>query len=790
MQRSVGKAVIGMVAWMGAVGCGTPEGSPEVPLAEALQPAVVTDGPDFIVKSVKGPASVREATGFTAEVTVCNQGTQDGSAQVGLYFSVDAVITVPANPGPYTDQPAGIAMTDYLPVGACQQLVVEGLSQVPLAGAYYLGAVADPQNEVPEIRENNNVKTGPRVGIGDEADFIVSEVSGPPSARSGNSITASIQVCNQGTQWGSTEVALYLSDDAVITVPASPSPYTDQFLGASQPVGLESGECRIVSVTGDLSGSLEEGPYYLGAVVDRFNDVTEFLEDNNAKAGNRLGFGSGPDFIVSKVSGPPSAQEGHSFVASVTVCNQGTEGGESEVGLYLSEDKVILPTLFPEPGADLPLGSREPTGWLEAGQCRALSLVGEASGVQSGAYYLGAAVDVQASSSELIEDNNTKVGNRFGIGQGPDFVVSQVSGPASVRQGSNLDVSVTVCNQGTREGSTNVDLYLSKDAVITPEGPQSGPSTDYRVGSESLSWLEPGQCQTLTVRGSAGGSSSDGAYYLGAVVDPWNNALELIEDNNTKVGSRVGVGDATDFVVTQVTSPPNVQPGQSFNAAVTVCNQGTRGGDTLVELYLSQDTIITLQNQSSEGDRRVGNGWVDYLAPGGCQTVSVEAHASVPGEGAYYLGAVANPYQHGSPELITDNNTKVSARLGVGDGTDFIVSKVTGPASAQRGGMFTASVTVCNQGTRAGSTYVEAYLSEDNTLTPQSPWGSSPDTRVASQFTGYLEPGNCQTLSLVGSASVPNSGAYFLGAVVNPHLDDELLTDNNTRVGKAVAITG
>ncbi|EAU66582.1 fibronectin type III domain protein, putative [Stigmatella aurantiaca DW4/3-1] len=777
-----------MVAWVGAAACGTPEESPELPLAEALQSAVVTNGPDFIVKSVKGPANVLLSTGFTAEVTVCNQGTQAGSAEIGLYFSVDSVITVPVNPGPYTDQPAGFAPTDFLQPGACQQLSVEGNSQVPLPGAYYLGAAVDPLNEVPEIRENNNIKTGHRVGVGEGADFIISEVSGPASARFSEPITASVQVCNQGTAWGSTDVVLYLSDDAVITVPVSPGPHTDQPLGSPRTVELAPGGCKTVSLSGS-AGSLEEGPYYLGAVADPFNGVSEFLEDNNAKAGNRLGVGQRPDFIVSKVSGPASAEQGQSFVASVTVCNQGTEGGESDVALYLSEDKVIQVETPSAPPSDPPLSPPRPTGWLEAGQCRALSLEAHMVG-QPGAYYLGAAVDVHGGSSELIEDNNTKVGNRLGVGHGPDFAITQVSGPSSASQSATFAVSVTVCNSGTRPGASEVSVYLSPDTVITPEGPQGNPNADHQVGSESTSSLEPGQCQTLTVTGSSGGAQ-EGVYSLGAVVDPWLNTPELLEDNNTKVGNRLGLGDAPDFAVTQVTPPPSLRPGHPFNASVTVCNQGTRGGSTDVELFLSQDTVITLPNNAGAGDSPAGIGWVDYLVPGGCQTVSIPGHVSLSEEGPYYLAAVANPYQNGSTsEWLLDNNTKVGARLGVGYGPDFIVSKVTGPASVPRGGLLTLSVTVCNQGTEGGSTDVDAYLSEDATLTPQSPWGSSPDLPVASQFSGYLEPGNCQTLSLMGSASVSNAGAYYLGAVVSPHPDDELISDNNIRVGKTVAVTG
>jgi sulfur relay (sulfurtransferase) complex TusBCD TusD component (DsrE family) len=782
VQRRIGKAVIGVLACMGAVGCGTAEETPETALAERLQAVAVTDGPDFIVKSVKGPANVRDGEGFTATVTLCNQGTQPGQAEVGLYFSVDAAITVPTNPGPYTDQPAGFAPSDFLEPGACQTLSVPGHASVFSPGAYYLGAAVDPRNLIAELRETNNTRVGNPLGVGTGPDFIISSVEGPVSSWPGVPFTATVRVCNQGTAPGNTEVALYLSDDTVIEAPGNPSPYTDQLLGSKETRTLEEGDCETLSVPAYTGGSLEEGAYYLGAVADPFNSVTEFLEDNNAKAGSRVGLGNRPDFIVSKVSGPPSAGRGQDFPASVTVCNQGTMSGETDVELYLSADKVITPQTPEQPG-DLLLVPSRPTGFLEPGQCRALAFNARVSGGNDGAYYLGAAVNVHHGSPELIGDNNTRASSRFGVGEGPDFVVSQVSGPTSAERYQDIEAKVTVCNQGTRQGAAEVSVYLSTDATITPDSPQ-GPSQDYLLGHQHLPSLEPGQCQPLTVQGTA---SIEGVVYLGAVVDPWNYAPELIEDNNTKASGPLGIGNAPDFVVTQVSGPPSIEPWESFQAAVTVCNQGSRPGSTELALYLSQDTDIT--PYPSQEDAEVGHGWVDSLVPGACQTVSVQASSyfGSPEIKAAYLGAGVNP-RGMSAELLTSNNTKVGPRVGVGHGPDFVITQVTGPARVQGSEWLTASVKVCNQGTREGSTHVSLYLSEDAVLTPPSYNGPSWEPRVADQDTGSLAPGACQVLTLSGPVWL-QPGAYYLAALADFYPGGpELLVDNNTKVGKTVSI--
>ena len=106
-------------------------------------------------------------------------------------------------------------------------MAVNGPAYVPPPGgdgAYYLGAVIDAQNTQPELMEDNNSNSGYRMGVGNRADFIVKSVTGPASAQPGQQVTAQVEVCNQGTMDGSTDVEVYLSADAVITPPAPPFP--------------------------------------------------------------------------------------------------------------------------------------------------------------------------------------------------------------------------------------------------------------------------------------------------------------------------------------------------------------------------------------------------------------------------------------------------------------------------------------------------------------------------------------------------------------------------------------
>ncbi|WP_257454155.1 CARDB domain-containing protein [Archangium lipolyticum] len=783
-------SLLGAVALLAAAGCeGSVDSSTAVERGTTSQ--AVVSGPDFVVSSVTGPASAMPGQQLTASVTVCNQGTQGGSTGVEVYLSTDTTITPMGSTGPSPDSYVGSVSSQYFNPGQCQTLAVQGSAYVPTEGGYYLGAVADPQNSVVEVLENNNAKAGTRMGIGNKPDFIISAVTGPASfvSRSpGQQFTASVTVCNQGTQGGSTGVEVYLSADTTITPNGPMGPSPDSYVGSVYSQYLNPSQCQTLTLQGSPSVPTE-GAYYLGAVADPYSDVAELLEDNNTRAGTRMGIGSKPDFIVSAVTGPASALPGQQLTASVTVCNQGTVGGSAPVEVYLSADTTITPNGPTGPSPDSFVGS-VPSPYLNAGQCQTLAVQGPAYVPADGAYYLGAVADPQSSVAELIEDNNTKAGTRLGIGNKPDFIVSAVTGPASAPSGQQFTASVTVCNQGTQGGSTSVEVYLSADTTITPSGP-TGPSPDSYVGSVYSQYLNPSQCQTLTLQGSPY-VPTEGGFYLGAVADPQNSVAELIESNNTKAGTRMGIGNKPDFIVSAVTGPASFvsrSPGQQFTASVTVCNQGTQGGSTGVEVYLSADTTITPNGPMGPSpDSYVGSVYSQYLNPSQCQMLTLQGSPSVPTEGAYYLGAVADPYSDVA-ELLEDNNTRAGTRMGIGSKPDFIVSAVTGPASALPGQQLTASVTVCNQGTVGGSAPVEVYLSADTTITPNGPTGPSPDSFVGSVPSPYLNAGQCQTLAVQGPAYVPADGAYYLGAVADPQSSvAELIEDNNTKAGTRLGI--
>jgi len=335
--------------------------------------------------------------------------------------------------------------------------------------------------------------------------------------------------------------------------------------------------------------------------------------------------------------------------------------------------------------------------------------------------------------------------------------------------------------------------------------------------------LEPGQCVTKSVPASAYPLSArgDGTYYLAAAVDTLQAEQELREDNNVHVGGLLGVGYRADLVVTEVGAPASVRDGSSFTASVKVCNQGTTSSSSYgprMELFLSRDEVLTLPTPGQpspppgmpEEQRSIG--YVELTAslqPGQCVTRSMSAYASSPapslGEGPYYLVAAADT-THSELELREDNNVRVHGLLGVGYGADLVVSAVSAPANVQSGQGFTASVKVCNQGTKATDNYyskprVELLLSVDDELTLYTPGAPpSPPSAYQEQVTlgsvqldQHLQSGQCVTKDLPAYASLPpaaqGQGTYHLAAVVDPsHEEYELREDNNVLVSGLLGV--
>ncbi|AKF86710.1 hypothetical protein MFUL124B02_31435 [Myxococcus fulvus 124B02] len=840
----------------GSTGCSSGDGASPATHLGAKTGSLV-NGPDLVITHMVVPPSFR-ATNYPyaqapkAKVTVCNQGTDYSDAtEVRLYVSMDDVLTPggpSAPPVPVTDQAqAGNAWVPHLYPTQCATVSTDIWPNLPpdangLQGAYYFGAIVDEYENVSETREDNNTFIHGLVGIGDKPDLVITDMNVPPSLNTGwpppsQPVTGTVTVCNQGTQdSSSTQVRLYLSMDDALTA-MGPNPPMDQSpLGFVPVPSLFAGRCMTVStqltpqLPPDAQGN--HGAYYVGAIVDEDANVQELREDNNAFIEGLVGVGTRPDLVITHMVVPPSLRGNSGYPssqqpkASVTVCNQGTQPSTStQVQLYLSMDDVLTamgPNTPPQPVTDQsPLG-QVPVPSLFAGQCTTVStnltpaLPPAANGLE-GAYYVGGIVDEQDNELELREDNNTFIHGLVGFGLQADLVITHMEVPPSLRTSSypssqSPKAKVTVCNQGTDySDSTEVRLYISMDDKLTAMGPSMPPypvTDQTQAGNAWVPHLYPTQCVTVSTdiwpNRPPDANGNEGAYFIGAIVDEYENVQELREDNNAFIHGLVGIGDRPDLVITGMSVPPSLytgwpSPPQPATGTVTVCNQGTQdSSSTQVRLYLSMDDALTAMGPNSPPyapmrQSPLGFVSVPNLMAGACTTVPASLHPQLPPdaynvEGAYYVGAIVDEDAY-VQELREDNNSFIKGLVGVGNKADLVVTALTGPSFVRMGTSFSATVTVCNQGTQASDpSSVYLYTSLGTVLTPDSVQPAPDQFLLGVANLNSLNPNSCSTQPLTVSATLPPSamglaGAYHLGAYADASESVvELREDNNTRV--------
>ncbi len=379
--------------------------------------------------------------------------------------------------------------------------------------------------------------------------------------------------------------------------------------------------------------------------MDPYEQELEIIESNNTTAGDQIAFGYDPDLVVTAIDGPATAVSGPSFAVAMTVCNQGQGPSYgTDVRLYLSADSTITETDY--------LSASEYLGFLDVGQCTTVNA--QAFGIYvPGVYTLGAIVDQDGMVDELLEGNNTTVGSAIGIGNDPDLVITSVDAPASALPGSNLQVDVTVCNQGQSASySTYLEVYASDDAVID--------MNDMPLGWVPVGYLDVGMCTTAQVSGP--GAMVEGTQTIIGRVDPAEMVIEINENNNVNAESTVVFGDDADLWITDVSAPASVMMGQPFNIDVTVCNQGPDNlapvhPAPVLAVYLSADTAIT------SDDEQVGSNPSSFgLSAGQCTVIAVSAMANQPGQ--WVVGAIADE-MNWVVELDESNNSTAGSAIDV-----------------------------------------------------------------------------------------------------------------------------
>ena len=384
-----------------------------------------------------------------------------------------------------------------------------------------------------------------------------------------------------------------------------------------------------------------------------------------------------PELVVTDVSlNPVSPTASDLFSANVTVKNSGTatvDGGRLTVWANQTTPQNCGAT------GDNSVA----VGKLVAGASTTLTVMGLPAG-GAGNKTLRVFVDSACSAFESNEMNNQFTKDYTVVAS--DFVVTAVTlTPTAPEVNGTFSAQITITNQGGAPGDGGSLQVWSHQPTAQNCGAASG-------NAVAVGRLAAGASTTLTIASLAAGDA--GNKMLRAFIDSACATFESNETNNQY--TQTYLVSATDFVITSVALySPSAAANGTFDAMVTVKNQGTAPGDAgQLTIWANQPTV---QNCRASGDYSVA---VGRLAAGASKNLIVST-LPAGNAGSKTLRAFVDSGCDFT-EFNEDNNQNTKTYTSVAP--DFVVTGVTlNPVSPVANSTFNATVMVKNLGTAAGN---------------------------------------------------------------------------------------
>jgi subtilase family serine protease len=447
-------------------------------------------------------------------------------------------------------------------------------------------------NQVNEMAdESNNVSDAPlQVTLAPYADLVVSDVVAPAiTIDDPASVTVTWTVHNQGTGVGQTTEwtdEVFASRDAILG-------NGDELLLAqfAHSAAVAVGEAYNRSETFLLPPAFQ-GRYTLYVQADADGQVFENgIEENNyAAASGFFDVMTLPyaDLVVDSVTPETPAYSGQDLAITWVVRNQG-------IGLtnrYDWQDSLYLATA-PDGGDRTYVASFDHVGFLApGGTYTRTGHITLPDGIQ-GTYY--AFLDTGGPFEFVYTENNSRISGPIEVRltTPPDLVVSDIIAPDTAPEGSAIDVTWTVLNQGQGDASGSwVDRLFLRKFGETGVGAPIGTYT-YQGP------LQAGMSYTRREQVTLPNHVSD-QFEILVVTDADRTVYEHAQENNNQSvdDTRIAVSvlPRPDLQMTSITGPAAVDAGGTASIDFTVINQGpvaTRVPNWTDRVYLSLDDKIT-----------------------------------------------------------------------------------------------------------------------------------------------------------------------------------------------------
>ncbi|WP_422665759.1 CARDB domain-containing protein (plasmid) [Anabaena sp. PCC 7938] len=607
-----------------------------------------------------------------------------------------------------------------------------------LSGNYYLVVTTGGPFEFIYTNNNSRTSNAVQVSFTPPPDLVVTNVTSPTTAQSGNKIDVSWTVGNTGTG----DAVGFWTDQIFLKEVGNSNAQLISLGSFNYGNGLQAGKNYTRSEQFVLPSTLQ-GLY---EVVVKTN-TTNSLYENSATANNTsstnpnnllVSLTPRPDLQVKEIIAPTTANAGGTISLEFIVSNEGivsTNTPNWQDRVYLSlDDKISYD--------DLSLGSFSNGAALAATE----SYRTQANTLVIPKYFRGEAyLIVQADASGQVdeypqESNNIKA-VKLNINSLPpaDLVTSQVIAPTQAFEGSQIKVRYTVTNLGigeTDRDSWTDTIWLTRDKNRPSPTNSEGNAEDIlltNVGHSGL--LKVGEKYEAEVNVLIPGQIT-GEWYITAWSDAYNVVLEDTFDINTNPDDPTELDNNNykarpitilltpppDLVVTSVTPTTQAVGGQPFSVSWTVQNQGANGIATsnwIDQVYLSDSPTLNAPGAKQWFLGSVGHS--GSLGVNESYTGKLDTILS-PGVSGHYIIVQTNPNGNVWEGPYINNNLLNANTLVTSSPADLIVTNVKTLPQNFSGERTTVEWTVKNIGSDmwAGTRYWydEIWVSPDPTFIP------------------------------------------------------------------------
>ena len=735
----------------------------------------------------KGQLVVNGSTITITNFKIKNTGfASSGISYLGYYLSTDENFTT-------SDIFLG---QDYVDALSQSQLSTENF-MIDLAGmnipngTYFVGAIIDHLNQVPEYDETDNNDcywTTPKATVGGKPNLSCA-VTGELTIDNSLIKIYWVKIMNSGTApAGESKAGFYLSTDNVFTT-------SDIFMGSVDVPALVPGESVMIDIDVDTDSlNLAPGEYFIGYIIDYLNQVPESNEEDNrgCKFDQKLivnGIPSGNPDLACKTLGELIVNNNtlDVYIGWTTIQNIGNAAaGASQVGFYLSTDSQF--------GADDILFATRNIPALQPG---ASEMISEELNVNltslnlaPGLYQVIVVIDHLKQVTESNEDNNDDcfwVEPKVFIPSNtkPDLACKTLG--ELIVNNNTLDVYIgwtTIQNTGNAAaGASQVGFYLSTDS-------QFG-AGDILFATRNIPALQPGASEMISEELRANLTSlnlAPGLYQVIVVIDHLKQVTESNEDNN----------DDCFWVEPKVFIPSNTKPDLACKTLgelivnnntldvyvgwTTIQNIGNAAaGASQVGFYLSTDS------QFGAGDILFATRNIPALQPSASEMISEQLNVNLTSlnlaPGLYQVIVVIDHLKQVT-ESNEDNNDDcfwVEPKVFIpNNAKPDLACKALGELIINNNTLdvYIGWTSVQNIGNAAaGASQIGFYASTDNQFSPN-------DKLIATYNIGALQPGASQVLdpqinvNVTGANLAP--GSYQVIVVID-HLKQvtESNEDNN-----------